>query len=540
MQNRNKPEGVNIGYILDVVSRNRWFLIIPFMVILLAGIVLAFTLPKMYEAKALILVRPQKVAKNFVQTMESANIDSRINTISQQIMSRSNLEKIINRYGLFSNPEGKELYREEKIALLRERITVEAIKRDKRAPADAFSIAFRDKDPKLAMQVTNAFANYVIDENLKARQEQTVGTAQFLEEEQAAVKKKLERYERALKEYRQKYMGGLPEQLDANLRTLDRLQNQLIARQESLRDARNRLAAVENLIVEKRQMEKRNAGAAVAATGGDTSAPDEAQTLDQLKERLAGLQTRYTDKHPDIVRLKSIIAKLEANPGAIKSGKKSSGGRVSGISRRNPELDPYLVQRTEIQSEIASLTEDIAGIKRQVLYYQRLVEDTPRREQELQALKRDYDEIRDTYRSLLERKLEADIAVNMEKKQKGEQFVIIDPAVVPEMPVEPDLKKLFAMVLAAAIGVGGGLVFLREYMDTSFRRPKDVETFLDVPLLAEVPVLRRITDSRKKRLRQSLTYASILLSMVFLGSFAVISFKGVEPVKEYIKKYIAL
>ncbi len=187
MQNRNKPEGVNIGYILDVVSRNRWFLIIPFMVILLAGIVLAFTLPKMYEAKALILVRPQKVAKNFVQTMESANIDSRINTISQQIMSRSNLEKIINRYGLFSNPEGKELYREEKIALLRERITVEAIKRDKRAPADAFSIAFRDKDPKIAMQVTNAFANYVIDENLKARQEQTVGTAQFLEEEQAAV-----------------------------------------------------------------------------------------------------------------------------------------------------------------------------------------------------------------------------------------------------------------------------------------------------------------------------------------------------------------
>jgi len=540
MQNRNKPEGINVGYILDAIQRNRWYFIIPFMAILLVGIVLAFTLPKMYEAKALILVRPQKVAKNFVQTMESANIDSRINTISQQIMSRSNLEKIINRYGLFSNPEGKELYREEKIALLRKRIKVEAIKRDKRAPADAFSIAFRDKDPRIAMQVTNAFANYVIDENLKARQEQTVGTAQFLEEEQAAVKKKLERYERALKEYRQKYMGGLPEQLDANLRTLDRLQNQLIARQESLRDARNRLAAVENLIAEKRQMEKRNAGAAVAATSGDAAAPDEAQTLDQLKDRLAGLQARYTDKHPDIVRLKSIIAKLEANPGAIKSGKKSSGGRVSGTSRRNPELDPYLVQRTEIQSEIASLTEDIAGIKRQVLYYQRLVEDTPRREQELQALKRDYDEIRDTYRSLLERKLEADIAVNMEKKQKGEQFVIIDPAVVPEMPVEPDLKKLFAMVLVAAFGVGGGLVFLREYMDSSFRRPKDVESFLDVPLLAEVPVLQRAKDNRKKRLRQSLTYVSILLSVVFLGSFALISFKGVEPVKEYIKKYIAL
>ncbi len=540
MQNRNKPEGVSIGYILDVVSRNRWFLIIPFMVIVLVGIVLAFTLPKMYEAKALILVRPQKVARNFVQTMESANIDSRINTISQQIMSRSNLEKIINRFGLFSNPGGKELYREEKIALLRKRITVEAIKRDKRAPADAFSIAFRDRDPRIAMQVTNAFANYVIDENLKARQEQTVGTAQFLEEEQAAVKKKLERYERALKEYRQKYMGGLPEQLDANLRTLDRLQNQLIARQESLRDARNRLAAVENLIAEKRQLEKRTAGAAVAASAGDAGAPDEAQTLDQLKERLAGLRTRYTDKHPDIVRLKNIIARLEANPGAIKSGKKSSGGRVSRTSPGNPELDPYLVQRTEIQSEIESLSEDIASIKRQVLYYQRLVEDTPRREQELQALKRDYDEIRDTYRSLLERKLEADIAVNMEKKQKGEQFVIIDPAVVPEMPVEPDLKKLFAMVLVAAIGVGGGLVFLREYMDGSFRRPKDVETFLNVPLLAEVPVLTRTTDNRKKRLRQSLTYASIFLSVVFLGSFAVITFKGVEPVKEYIKKYIAL
>jgi hypothetical protein len=95
-------------------------------------------------------------------------------------------------------------------------------------------------------------------------------------------------------------------------------------------------------------------------------------------------------------------------------------------------------------------------------------------------------------------------------------------------------------VLVAAIGVGGGLVFLKEYMDSSFRKPKDVETFLGVPLLAEVPVLSRATDSRRKRIRQGLTYVSLLLSMVFLGSFAVISFKGVEPVKEYIKKYIAL
>jgi len=141
---------------------------------------------------------------------------------------------------------------------------------------------------------------------------------------------------------------------------------------------------------------------------------------------------------------------------------------------------------------------------------------------------------------LLERKLEADIAVNMEKKQKGEQFVIIDPAVVPEMPVEPDLKKLFAMILAAAIGVGGGLVFAREYLDTSFRKSQDVESFLGVPLLAEVPVLSQAADSRRKRIRQSLTYVCILLSVAFLGSFAVISFKGIEPVKGYIKKYIAL
>lgn len=540
MQNRKKPEGLNIGYLLDVVSRNRWYLIIPFLAIVLVGIVLAFTLPKMYEAKTLILVSPQKVAKSFVRTMESANIDSRINTISQQIMSRSNLEKIINRFGLFSEPGKKKLFREEKIALLRKSITVEAIKRDKRAPADAFSISYRDKHPRVAMQVTNAFANFVIDENLKARQEQTVGTADFLEDEQAVIKKKLEEYERALRTYRQKNMGGLPEQLDANLRTLDRLQNQLIARQESLRDARNRLAAVENLIAEKNQLEKTAAKGAVSAATGDGT-PDEEQSLDRLKERLAGLQTRYTDKHPDIVRLKSIIAQLEADPSALKSGKRSkSGKRAAAGARTNPELDPYFVQRAETKSEIQSLTEDIAGIKRQVLYYQRLVEDTPRREQELQALKRDYDEIRDTYRSLLERKLEADIAVNMEKKQKGEQFVIIDPAVVPEMPVEPDLKKLFAIILVAAIGVGGGLVFLKEYMDTSFRRPKDVETFLGVPLLAEVPLLSRTTDSRSKRIRQRLTYVSLLLSVVFLGSFAVISFKGIEPVKAYIKKYISL
>ena len=147
----------------------------------------------------------------------------------------------------------------------------------------------------------------------------------------------------------------------------------------------------------------------------------------------------------------------------------------------------YRTQYTEITQEMRRLEADIADTKRQIDIYQKRVENTPKREQELLSLRRDYQNIQTTYDSLLERKLESEIAVNMERKQKGEQFRILDPAKQPQKPVKPDMQKLFIMVVGAGLAIGGGIIFLLEYLDNSFKRPEDIEAELDLPVAVHRP-----------------------------------------------------
>ena len=528
---------LNLTYLWRILCRRRWYFIVPFLLILLTGIILAVKLPKVYKAQTLILVQPQKVPSAYVQSVVSTDIDSRINTISQQIMSRSNLNKIIAEFHLFATPEGSRLFDEQKINLLRNKISVEVIRRNRNAPADAFSISFKDRSPETAAKVANALTSYVINENLKAREVQAMGTSQFLKDEQTDIKKKLEAKEALIKKYRQRYMGALPEQLDANLRTLDRLQSQAIARQASLRDARNRLVALDNLIAEKKKIRKlSDRTIIISPQTGEQSIPEDVANLGKLKERLAAIQSRYTDRHPDVVRLKSIIARLE------KKIKVTPAASIQVPSSPVPavNIDPNDIrQRAEIKAEIRSLTADIKQINSKIKYFQKLVDDTPRREQELLSLKRDYENIKATYKSILDRKLEADIAVNLEKKQKGEQFRILDPATVPQLPAEPNMKKLFALVLFAAFSIGGGLVFLKEHGDSSFKLPEDVESFLNLSVLAEVPAIPDRKKIIRQRIRLAFTCFCLFLSLVLLAGFGAVTLAGAETTRFFVQNIIS-
>ena len=205
--------------------KHRWLLIIPFCIAMVVGMYLAIKLPKIYEAKTLILVMPQRVPTNFVKSIVTTDLDSRISTISEQILSRSNLEKIIEKYGLFSDPNYSGMFLEDKVAALRKSIVVKV--NNGRQGSNAFSISYRGSHPKTVMEVTNRLAGSFIDENLKVREAQAVGTSDFLADELKTKRQRLEEVEQKLREYRRQYMGELPEQLDANLRMLERLQTQL-------------------------------------------------------------------------------------------------------------------------------------------------------------------------------------------------------------------------------------------------------------------------------------------------------------------------
>ena len=516
--------------VIEIALRRRWYIILPFIVSMIAGIFYTTTLTKIYEARTLILIQAQRVPENYVQAIVDSDTGSRLNTLSQQIMSRTNLEKIIKDFGLFTDPDYENVFMEEKIEILRKKISID-ITQDRRG-ADAFSISFKGTDPEKVMKVANGLATYFIDENLKSREAQAFGTSDFLDDELNSSRLKLEEVEEVLKQYRSRYMGELPEQLETNLRILDRLQEQLTDRQQGLREDKAQLLLIENQI----QSLKEQGGMPVAGTQAVSAPPSE---MDRLKQQLADLKTRYTDKHPDVINLEKTIAELESSQPAV-TADEDQNPPIEQIERINPVLAEYMQQRLEVQRGIQVLEVEIAEAASQIKFYQNRVENTPKREQELLSLRRDYQNIQTSYNSLLSRKLESDISVNMEKKQKGEQFRIVDHARLPEVPINADMKKLFVLFIGAGLGIGGGIIFLLEYLDTSFRKPEDLEGSLELPVLCTVPKLIHAREKRMRLLNQIFSIFFAGVSFALLAGFAVLTFKGTDQTIAFIRRFIDL
>ena len=522
-----------IEYYLDLALKFRWLLIIPFCIALVIGMYLAATLPKIYEASAEIHVLPPRVPTDLVRQVVSSDVELRISNISKSILSRYRLQKIIGKFGLFSEPENSGMFLEEMVDALRKKIKVEVNRG--RDETNSFTISFQGPEPETVMKVTNGLAQSFIEENLKVREAQIVGTSDFLEAELDTMRKRLEEVEKELREYRRQHMGELPEQLDANLRVLDRLQAQVNALQDRLRNDKARLAVVEKQIAANRQIlaEGRETGA--VSDNGDVS------NLDQLKARLATLKANYTDRHPDVIKLMSRIADLEKQ---FKSGILNPSDNLQSGNYTDPALravsvqvNDQILQREEIKGDIKNITLDITKITRQINEYQQRVARTPAHEQALLTLNRDYNNMREAYNSLLNRKLEAELSVNMEKKQKGEQFSIIDHATLPRTPISPDVKKLFLLSAAAGLGLGAGIIFLLDFLSTSLKQPKDYETELGLPVLATIPKLISPREKKLRRINNILTFFSLMIAAGLAGLFGLLLLKGVDPMLKIARGY---
>jgi len=487
--------------ILEIVSRRRWTIIVSLLISGVVGIYLAFTLPRLYSATTLILIQPQSVPEDYVQSLVTEGVGFRINTIRQEILSRTNIEKIIEGFNLFSGAEKQDAHMEKKVAQVREMIQIN-VSQDRRHNTNSFSITYSDTSPDQAATIANAIAAMFIDQNLEIREAQAIGTSGFLDDELADMKQRLEETEKALSNYRQKYRGELPSQLESNLRKLDNLQEELSGKEAALADARARLIALQN------QSEQ------------NQSASDEVGYQDygnlnyeQLQAELTRLKARYTDKHPDIIRLKELIREYQTREIDDMAGKRRSV--------------------VETEKEIKRYEEIIAALRSQIALYNNRVENLPQREQDLLSLQRDYKNIRESYQSLLNRKLEAEIAVNMERKQKGEQFRVIDPARPPTDPSSPDMKKLFLATLVGGLGVAAGACFLLEFLNQVFRRPEEIETFLGIPLIATLPMLvsprKRVLGALNSTLTV-LAVVAICLTYAFLGALIVVDQKTLASV----------
>jgi polysaccharide chain length determinant protein (PEP-CTERM system associated) len=517
--------------------RRKWSIIIP----LLLSIPLSFAaylyIPKVYQAATLILVQPQRVPQDYIRSTITTPVTERLTTIRQEILNRTSLEKVIHEFDLY--PEEREtLSMEEVIELARKKINISVHGRS--GAQTTFSVDFEGNDPVKVMNVTNKLAELFIQENLRAREIQAAGTSDFLSSELNLMEERLKGKEKALREFKEKNMGQLPQQLDANLRILERLQQQLQMTSEAIKVSDERIFLYQNQIEHlQSRMEGRinrvpspietgipNGGVSAAKDVGEI-APESlipenpiVTQLNRKKKELSDLRLTYTDNHPDVVKVKSQIAALEPKANEILKEQKAlqearlrerrdrlaEQERRAGDRKRNqpqppayPPVDPalersiqqYQDQLNEARLQAVKLRRESEGLKEQIRLYQVRIEETPKREQQLNLLTRDYDQMRINYQNLLDKKMQSQMAENLERRQQSEQFKILDPARMPEKPIRPKAHIIFPAGIALGLILGGGLAWLRESMDQSFHSDQEVEDVLGIKVLITIPNCRQ-------------------------------------------------
>lgn len=490
-----EPIVVMVREYLAVMVRRKWVILGT----LAAGIGLAaalcVTLPKSYRSSTLILIENQKIPDEYVRGIGGANIEERLTMIQQQVMSRTLLGQILDEYKLYEGKVKREGL-ESAIEALRKTIKVETAgtSTHKGKSVEAVTISFAHEEPVTAMKVTAKLASLFIEENLKVREQLVTGVTDFIGQELQDVKKGLEAKEELISRYKTKYVGRLPEQMESNLRALDRLQMELNQTSDLLHSRGDKLSSVERLI-------KEYEGSEVTRVDSEYPKPLRKKDVDPLVVRLRELERRLTvlraewkETYPDIVDIKQELAGLQEQLvekyGPSFQDQDGEAPRED-LTRADPRMDLYVkelyTQRNDLRNDLSSLNNRRERLLGNIRETERRVEQTPALEQELMILVRDYENMQKNYHTLLEKRLNANVAVNLEKRQKGEQFRVLDPANLPEKPDSPKQWLIMAVGLVGGCGLGIGLALALEWVNPTFRRREEVEQLPGIHVLATVP-----------------------------------------------------
>ncbi len=521
----NVEQVQQIQKILQVVLRRRVLVLSFLLFALTLGLGFYLMQDKIYTASALIVYQQQKVNPAKMSPDERGNLGSVVSSLSPLIMSRTNLESIIESQKLFVE-ELKTSSMHDVVLLMRKRIVIKPSRR-----GNTFTVSYSDKNPQVVARVTNIIAGKFVEENLRQRQDRAVETSNYTQEELDMAKQTLDRKELVLRDYKLKYYNEMPQQRQDNINRLTALQEHYQSKQESIQDLEKTRVLINEQINGRRQLLERlsseEAASASPQEAGLTTTTSSLGELQQLKKLRKVLLQRYTVKHPKIKILDKKIAALER------------------LSPEQPEQDEAVIESTsddqevvtdkilfnlklqlkEISLNIEKITKEMASIKTQIAKYEKWIAATPVREAEWAAISREYGELKKHYDFLVAQNLQARSVMNLERNQKGSQFKIKDMARIPLKPIKPDFLKYILLAIAAGAGLGGGLALCLEFLDTSFHSPEDLEQAFGIEVIACVPQYSLKGERRKKKIRYwmegvffSLWTLGLLLSLIFFWS----------------------
>jgi polysaccharide chain length determinant protein (PEP-CTERM system associated) len=474
-----KPEEV-----ASLLLRGSW--IIGLGLVLGAGAAagVSWFIPNEYRSETLVLVIPQRVPENYVQSTVSTRLEDRIQSIREQILTRSRLEGIIEEFDLYAD-ERKELPMEDVIADMKLKVVTRVTR------TDAFTVSFVGDTPEIAQKVTARLSSMFTEENMRDRTVIAETTNQFLQTQLDAAKQQLSEREKLVQDFRLKYAGELPDQVQTNLSSLQNVEIQLQTLTESMNRDRERRTQLERLIAESSIPEPPAVITVAPAPANAPQTPD--QQLETAESNLRSMRTRLTPDHPDVVRAtlqvermrKEVATQNQARglPEAPSAPRVSQAEtmRRSRLAGHQSELQGLLAQMEQKQRDEVQLRESVSGIRRRL-------DAAPIRQSELTSLNRDYQTLERNYQDLLRRYEDSKVAANMERRQIGEQFREIDPARIPESPYKPNRLLITGIGAAMGLLIGVGIVGLREFLNRGLRTADDVLACLDLPVLATLPV----------------------------------------------------
>ncbi len=515
-----QPGSFDLRRLMEIARRRQ----LQFLIALFVGWLLVWgsslVIPPRYKSSTLILVEQPTMPQNYVLPNINDNLQTRLQSMTEQILSRTRLLMIAQKLHLYSAAKGR-LTDDQKVASMRKDIGIELVRSQGGEGITSFTISYLAGDPHLAQQVTTELTGLFISENLKVRQQESEGTTSFLEKQLEDARETLSEQEAKVRQFESQHEGALPTQGASNLQILSGLQSQLQSEQDALNTAKQQRVYLEALLEQER-----TSRATVRSSTDQTglSAPTDLATideqLDKLRAQLAELSSKYTDRYPDVLRLKEQIAKMEVMRENFIAASKSKGTDAVDpptLSAAGRQLQGQLQAN---QLEIKNRETSIERLKERIDEYQGRLNMEPATEQELADLTRGYDQSKSNYDDLLKKKDQSEMATSMEEMQQGERFTMLDPPSLPSKPDFPNRLKFCGIGLGVGLALGFLVAGGFEFMDDRLHSEEEIKALLPIAVISEIPAITSPLDEEKtkRKLAFGWTMTALVVVMIAAGS----------------------
>jgi len=483
---------LNVEDYLAMLKRRWWILVVPAVILPIVAVAVTFVIPPVYESQSLVLIDQQKVPENFVQPIVNEDLDSRVASMTEQILSRSSLQPIVDKYNLYGD---QHLDMDTRIDKMRKDITWQAIRSElsRSNGLPGFKIFFKASDPRTAQQVCADLTSLFTSAHLNSSEAAAEGTTSFIKERLEQAKRDLDDQDTKVAQFEREHFGMLPDDEKSNLDLLSTLNTQLDATTGQIQALEQQQIGMEAMLAQQSQpVATTSAGAPV-----QTSQAEQAE-LDRLLTRRDDLTARYSEDYPDVRSVNRQIADLQAQMAKEADAPQSAPAAPTAVPNR---ADSVTVQNlraslAQIRAAIQNKRKQQESIEEQIRSYQGRVQSTPQVAEQYKELTRDYQTTLDSYQALLVQSQKADEATDMEHRQEGEMFTVLDQANLPDEPTFPKPLVFAGGGLAAGLGLGLVIAGLLEYRDTALRTERDVWAFTQLPTLAVIAWLSGMQESK--------------------------------------------